>query len=491
MLLHGVTVRMFRDVTILWLLGLAWIQPFTVSMHTEDITVKVDHVLQEIDDMFVGITMESGQLKSNLTTPNIRSPKLVTLGKALAPGYVRVGGTSGDRMVFDPNNNIATSQQFRLQANTWDALNAFIHKAGLKLVINLNLMLRNGTKWNPSNAKQLLKYSSDKGYPLAGIELGNEPNVYYRHWNTTVSEAQLGSDFMELKQVLQGTVYKSSLIIGPDTAGYVDRFIKNFLYHGGSRAINVLTFHQYYFNGHTAKLEDFSKSSIMDTLVHEIHTVMNTVRSHHGLVAWLGETSSGYGGGTPGIADRYVAGNLWLDKLGVSAKYGLKGVMRQQFFGGYYALLDDNADPNPDYWLTLLYKRLVGNKVFDVPSTSSDLRLYAHCTKLNNVYHYKPGSITVYGLNMHRDHVTLAISEAHGKNVDIFWLTPEGGDLKSKKVEVNGKTLELVNNQIPHIMPKALGTGTIVVPPHSFGFIVIPDANIAACKSQSHGPIIG
>ncbi|XP_048250529.1 heparanase-like [Haliotis rufescens] len=491
MLLHGVTVRMFRDVTILWLLGLAWIQPFSVSMHTEHITVKVDHVLQEIDDMFVGVTIDSSQLRSNLTTPNIRSPKLVTLGKALAPGYVRVGGTSGDRMVFDPNYHIDPSQQFHLQANTWDALNAFVHNTGLKLVISLNLLLRDGTKWNPSDAKQLLKYSSDKGYPFAGIELGNEPNLYYRHRNTTVSDAQLGRDFMELKQVLQGTVYKSSLIIGPDTAGYKDTFIKNFLSHGGASVINVLTFHQYYFNGRTAKLEDFSKYSIMNRLTSTLHSVMNTVRGHHGLVAWLGETSSGYGGGTPGIADRYVAGNLWLDKLGVSAKYGLKGVMRQEIFGGNYALIDDNGDPNPDYWLTLLYKRLVGNKVFDVPSTSSDLRLYAHCTKLNNVYHYKPGSITVYGLNMHRDHVTLAISEAHGKNVDIFWMTPEGGDLKSKKVEVNGKTLELVNNQIPHIMPKALGTGTIVVAPRSFGFIVIPDANIAACKSQSHGPIIG
>ncbi|XP_046584058.1 heparanase-like [Haliotis rubra] len=394
-------------------------------------------------------------------------------------------------MVFDPTHNIATGDQFQLPANTWDDLNMFVHKIGFKLVIGLNLVLRNGTRWNPSNAKLLLKYSSDKGYPFAGIELGNEPNLYFRHRNITISDAQVASDFKELKQVLQGTAYKSSLILGPDIAGYKDKVIKNFLSLGGASVIDVLTIHHYYFDGHTAKLEDFSDYTIMDRLIPELRSVMNTVRSYHGLVAWLGETSSGYGGGTPGIGDRYVAGNLWLDKLGVSAKYGFKRVLRQSLFGGHYSLTDSNNDPTPDYWLTLLYKRLVGNKVFDVPSSSTSIRLYAHCTKLNNVYNYKPGSITVYALNLNKDPILLTISDLNINSMDRFWLTPEGGDLTSTKVQLNGNTLELVNNQIPHMMPRSLGSGTMKVPGNSFGFIVIPDANIAACQSQGHGTIIG
>ncbi|XP_067658346.1 heparanase-like [Haliotis asinina] len=473
----------------LCLLGLAWIQPFTVSLHTEHIRVKADHVLQVIDDMFVGVTLESGRLRSQQF--NFSSPKVLALGKALAPGYLRIGGTSGDSLVFDPTHSIATGYQRPVTAKNWDDLNMFLHKTGLKLVFGLNVMLRDGTKWDPANAKLLLKYSSDKGYPIAGFELGNEPNLFYRHWNTTVSDAQLGRDYKELKHVLEETVYKSSLILGPDIAGYAPRFINNFLSNGGASVINVLTVHHYYFNGHSATLEDYSKSSIMDKLIPNINTVMDIVRNHHGLMAWLGETSSGTGGGTPGISDRYVAGNLWLDKLGLSAKNGIKGVMRQAIFGSHYSLLDSNNNPNPDYWLTLLYKRLVGNKVFDVPSTSDNIRLYAHCTKLNNVYNYKPGSITVYALNLNKAPIILTISDLQGKTADAFWLTPEGGDLKSQKVRLNGKTLELVNNQIPHMTPRHLGSRQMTVPGNTFGFIVIPDANIAACQSHGHGTIIG
>ena len=41
-----------------------------------------------------------------------------------------------------------------------------------------------------------------------------------------------------------------------------------------------------------------------------------------------------------------VAGR-WLDKLGVSARMGIDVVIRQSFFHGHYALLDDYMHPRP------------------------------------------------------------------------------------------------------------------------------------------------
>jgi len=42
-----------------------------------------------------------------------------------------------------------------------------------------------------------------------------------------------------------------------------------------------------------------------------------------------------------------VAVDRWLDKLGLAAKMGVDVVIRQSFFHGHYALLDDDMHPRP------------------------------------------------------------------------------------------------------------------------------------------------
>ena len=43
-------------------------------------------------------------------------------------------------------------------------------------MFDLNSLLRNGDKWNPTNAYKLMEYTVKKGYPIAGWELGNGKN---------------------------------------------------------------------------------------------------------------------------------------------------------------------------------------------------------------------------------------------------------------------------------------------------------------------------
>ena len=63
---------------------------------------------------------------------------------------------------------------------------------------------------------------------------------------------------------------------------------------------------------------------------------------------------------------RFLAGFLWLDKLGLGALLNLKVIIRWTLYHANYALIDPQLGPNPDYWLTVLYKRLVSNKVLHV-----------------------------------------------------------------------------------------------------------------------------
>lgn len=102
------------------------------------------------------------------------------------------------------------------------------------------------------------------------------------------------------------------------------------------------------------------------------------------------------------MTDRVLASFLWLDKLGLGAQLGLDVIVRQTIWGYNYPLLNVDYNPNPvsvliisiepkiifyriqDWWISVLYKLLVGTKVLSITHDGEDsrpVRLYAHCAK--------------------------------------------------------------------------------------------------------------
>ena len=57
---------------------------------------------------------------------------------------------------------------------------------GWDILFDLNMLLRNGSTWNSTNASALLRYTKERGYRLAGWELGNGKVQYVV--NESVSE---------------------------------------------------------------------------------------------------------------------------------------------------------------------------------------------------------------------------------------------------------------------------------------------------------------
>nr|XP_020140870.1 heparanase [Microcebus murinus] len=204
---------------------------------------------------------------------------------------------------------------------------------------------------------------------------------------------------------------------------------------------------------------------------------------------WLGETSSAYGGGAPLLSNTFAAGFMWLDKLGLSARMGIEVVMRQVFFGaGNYHLVDENFEPLPDYWLSLLFKKLVGTRVLMASvkgGAGRKLRVYLHCTNINQSPKYKEGDLTLYAINLHNvtKHLQLPYY-LFNKQVDKYVVKPSGPDgLLSKSVQLNGQTLRMVDDQtLPTLTEKSLRPGSSLgLPAFSYGFFVIRNAKVAAC----------
>ncbi|KAK6185995.1 hypothetical protein SNE40_008115 [Patella caerulea] len=453
----------------LWAFFHGWV--FSADITVDVSSLKPIHV---IDSKFVGVTIDIQRIIHHFKHNDITSKKFINLAKGLLPCYLRVGGGAQKYLTF------ATHKNQTLTRDDWDKLNIMVKDVGWDLIFGLNLNLRKNGKWDPVDAIQLFQYTIEKGYHVAGWELGNEPDLHHSAISN-LSMTSIASDFDILKTILDSIPeIKPYILVGGDFAHRKN--IAGFLEGGAGHTVDAVTFHHYYMNGKTAQLDDFYSLDKLNTFEGYVEWAIATSKNYGNKPIWLGETSSGYGGGTPNLADRYVAGFMWLDKLGVSASRGIKGVFRQTLFGGNYALVSDSNIPNPDYWLTVLYKRLVGSPVLTPPNTNNrNIRMYAHCTNRNSDYNYPAGSVTIYMLNVGNTSVTVNLG--HKDHLDLYMLTPGSkGGLASQTVKLNEKELFLYHDDQLPPLPGYKTLGDVTLEEHTFGFVVLPSVQASACK---------
>uniref|UniRef100_A0A8C1BLJ9 Heparanase n=1 Tax=Cyprinus carpio carpio TaxID=630221 RepID=A0A8C1BLJ9_CYPCA len=502
------------------LFGALYVGAKTVISVDDVQSIRVDldlsHVARRVDERFLSVAIDASLITEEKFMNLLNSPKLRTLAKALIPAFLRFGGTKQDFMKFNPrgrsfqardNSSSAVleklcerlelppllenrlKQEWVLQSKTLlqeelegkykktkfseyavDLLYAFANCSGLDLIFGLNALLRTSENtWDSTNAELLLKYCESREYVMSW-ELGNEPNSYEKKAGIRVDGYQLGQDFVHLHQILQqSAVYNSTGLYGPDVSQPRDHRRDLFL-ETGAKAITACTWHHYYVNGRDTSLEDFLDPEVLDTLATKINEVLEIVESASpGKKVWLGETSSAYGGGAVGLSDTFVAGFMWLDKLGLTAKLGLDVVIRQVLIGsGTYHLVDDNLDPLPDYWLSLLYKRLVGPEVLKAEVNMNSgpkkpIRVYLHCTNRKRY---------LYSL-VHNNFF-----------LKTFTLTFHTVSFLLQSVKLNGQVLRMVDDRtLPLLKGRELPPGEhIKLPGFSFAFYVLIEAQAAVCK---------
>ncbi|NXA48737.1 HPSE2 protein, partial [Nothocercus julius] len=395
-----------------------------------------------------------------------------------------------------------TYSNLTLTARSLDKLYNFADCSGLHLIFALNALRRNpNNSWNSSNALSLLKYSASKKYNISW-ELGNEPNNYRTLIGRSVNGSQLGKDYMQLRSLLQLIrTYSRANLYGPNIGRprkNVIALLEGFMKVAGS-VVDAVTWQHYYIDGRVAKVTDFLKTRLLDTLSDQIRKIQKVVNTYTpGKKIWLEGVGATSAGGMNNLSDSYAAGFLWLNTLGLLASQGIDVVVRHSFLDhGHNHLVDQNFNPLPDYWLSLLYKRLIGPKVLAIHVAGlqrkprpgrvirDKLRIYAHCTSYHN-HNYVRGSITLYIINLHRSRKKIKLAGTlRDKIVHQYLLQPYGKDgLHSKSVQLNGQPLAMVDDgTLPELKPRPLRAGrTLVIPPLTMSFYVVKNVNALACR---------
>ncbi|XP_068184416.1 inactive heparanase-2 [Antennarius striatus] len=389
-----------------------------------------------------------------------------------------------------------------ITARSLDKLYNFADCAGLHLILGLNALHRNpDNSWNTSSTLSLLKYGAGKKYNISW-ELGNEPNAYRSMVGRAVNSTQLAQDYTKLRTLLQSVrFYHRAHLYGPNAGRprknailLLDGFMKN----SGS-VVDAVTWQHYYMDGRVKKVEDYLKSRLLDTLTEQITKVTKIVDTHTpGKKVWLSGLVPAWAGGISNLSDTYAAGFLWMNTLGMAAMQGIDVVLRHSFFDyGYSRLVDQHFNPLPEYWFSLVFKRLVGPRVLAVRVAGlqrkpqpgrvirDKLRIYAHCTSNYN-HNYVRGSITIYIINLHRSRKKIKLAGTLRNNtVHQYLLQPYGTDgLRAKHIQLNGEKLLMLDNEtFPELKPKTLRAGrTIAMPPMTIGFYVIKNINAYACR---------
>ncbi|XP_051474861.1 inactive heparanase-2 isoform X2 [Apus apus] len=441
----------------------------------------------------------------------LSSRRLVTLARGLAPAFLRFAGKRTDFLQFHNVKNPAKSRggpgpDYYLKnyedARSLDKLYNFADCSGLHLIFALNALRRNpNNSWNSSNALSLLKYSASKKYNISW-ELGNEPNNYRTLIGRSVNGSQLGKDYIQLRSLLQLIrTYSRANLYGPNIGRprkNVIALLEGFMKVAGS-TVDAVTWQHYYIDGRVAKVTDFLKTRLLDTLSDQIRKIQKVVNTYTpGKKIWLEGVGATSAGGMNNLSDSYAAGFLWLNTLGLLASQGIDVVVRHSFLDhGHNHLVDQNFNPLPDYWLSLLYKRLIGPKVLAIHVAGlqrkprpgrvirDKLRIYAHCTSYHN-HNYVRGSITLYIINLHRSRKKIKLAGTlRDKIVHQYLLQPYGKDgLHSKSVQLNGQPLAMVDDAtLPELKPRPLRAGrTLVIPPLTMSFYVVKNVNALACR---------
>lgn len=336
----------------------------------------------------------------------------------LGGGFLRVGGSESDRMVFEPE----TIPQGRrrcpsiLSAERWAEVMEFSRSIEMQLFTTVSAgrcsrdesgrwqgdsfrrwaagtaaTRRAATAAGTASATRPTTDAPRLASPVAIWELGNEVNGFPFIFGprTRVTSRQYAEDYRLFRRIA-GEYTPTARCAGPAAAVWPVLGEPGPIMSGVSKRLgaelDILSWHYYPFQSRRGRLATRRwKSSIRRQTVargsarYRASRVRRYARRSGVPRVWLSETGHALFGGEPGRSDRYMAGLWWIDHLGAMAQEGTSGVVRQALVGGDYGLLAlDGLRPRPDYWLSILWRATMGKRVYTLDYFDPLLRVYCH-----------------------------------------------------------------------------------------------------------------
>ncbi|HTX74228.1 MAG TPA: glycoside hydrolase [Rectinemataceae bacterium] len=338
------------------------------------------------------------------TVPSLdfRNLRLLAFAAQLAPAMLRVGGTEADRIGYRIKTGHSTEKceepavapesaghEFVMKKRLWKEIIGFVRAVDYKLlfVVSAGPADRDAEgRWLAGNAHRLIEYSARKGFPVRAWELGNEVNGYpFVHgFRNRVSARRYTEDFRLFSNLVL-SLHPGARAVGPASSvwplfGEPNPIIPTLARSGAMLPTDVLSWHYYPQQSRRGRIADRRASALTLMRPSRLDSARirarRIVRAAGGREVWMTETGHALYGGEPGLSDTHCSSLWWLDQLGLLAQEGIQRVFRQALIGSDYGLLDqDSFLPRPDYYASLLWKRLMGTTVIAAPRVAGPDRL--------------------------------------------------------------------------------------------------------------------
>lgn len=426
------------------------------------------------------------------------NPRLIKLAKELGKAWVRVSGTWATKTYYDfeGKGEAPEGYQNRLTKEQWTNLLDFVKAVDGKLLIsvaNCQGLHSADEPWNPSQAEQIFRLSTEHGVPIDAVEFTNEPNMMEM---TGFPKGYTPEHFRRDQDIFHKWVrenYPDCLIVGPCTcdpeamnmggessggAGIADVMpscTTGQLMDGCTEKLDVFSYH--YYNGISER---------MSALVPAMFTPAEGALSE-GYLGMAGMCARAF---AP-YRDKYVPnGEMWVTESGDAGAGGhtwastylevprtlnefgdfatvTKGIIFHNTLASsdYGYLKHGSFEPRPSYFAALLWNRLMGETVYANHEASCEgAHVYAHSRKDG-----KKGVVYLVINNSWTETTTVKLP----KSAEVYALTGNGG-MRSRTMLLNGNELKLgENDELPELKGAVVKSRKLEVAPGGCTFIVL------------------